>query len=45
MTDRIHPFDINKIWKWNTENIRKFKIFVDKFENKDVMVNLMLLDK
>jgi len=45
MTDRIHPFDINKIWKWNSENIRKYKIFVEKFENRDVMINLMLLDK
>lgn len=45
MTDRIHPFDINKIWNWNSENIRKYKIFIEKFENKDVMMNLMLLDK
>jgi hypothetical protein len=45
MTDRIHPFDINKIHMWNSENIRKYKIYVDKFENREVMINLMLLDK
>lgn len=45
MEERMHPFDINRIWKWNTENIRKYKLYVEKFENKPVMINLMLLDK
>ena len=28
MDDRIHEFDINRIYEWNPENIRKYKLFV-----------------
>jgi len=45
MEDRIHPFDIYKIHKWNPENIRKYKTFIERFEHREIMVNLMLLDK
>ena len=45
MEDRIHPFDIYKIYKWNPENIRKYKTFIERFEHREIMVNLMLLDK
>lgn len=39
-------FNINKVLEWNSENMRKYKHYVsDKFENKEVMMNLMLLDK
>ena len=45
MDGRIHEFDINKMTEWNPENIRKFKSFVRRFENYDVIYNIMLLDK
>jgi hypothetical protein len=45
MTERMHPFDIYRILKWNSENIRKYRTFILKFEHPDVMMNLMLLDK
>ena len=39
-------FNINKVQEWNAENMRKYKIFVnEKFENTEVLMNLMLLDK
>jgi len=43
--DRIHEFDINRILEWNSENIRKYKIAIERSENADVMLNIMLLDK
>ena len=43
--DRIHEFDINRVLEWNSENIRKYKIAIEKQENADVMLNIMLLDK
>ena len=46
--DRLGKFDINRIWRWNTNNIKKYKTFVKneaRIENKDVIFNLMLCDK
>ena len=43
--DRICEFDINKVLEWNAENIRKYKVYIERFSNPDVMLNLMLLDK
>ena len=43
--DRIHEFDINRILEWNSENIRKYKISIERSGNADVMLNIMLLDK
>lgn len=46
--DRLGRFDINRIWRWNTNNIKKYKAFVKneaRIENKDVIFNLMLCDK
>lgn len=43
--DRIHEFDINRVLEWNSENIRKYKIFIERFENSAVLLNIMLLDK
>jgi len=45
MDSRIHDFDVTKIFAWNSENIRKYKTFIEKFESMEVMFNLMLLDK
>lgn len=45
MTGRIHEFDINLILEWNPENMRKFKSYVRRFENYEVIYNIMLLDK
>ena len=45
MESRIHEFDVNCILDWNPENIRKYRSFIDRFESKEVMFNLMLLDK
>jgi adenosyl cobinamide kinase/adenosyl cobinamide phosphate guanylyltransferase len=45
MDDRIHEFDINRITEWNTENMRKFKSFVKRFDNYEAVYNIMLLDK
>ena len=42
---RIHEFDVNKIWEWNPENMRKFKSYVTRFPNHKVIYNIMLLDK
>ena len=46
--DRLGKFDINRLWRWNTNNIKKYKAFVKneaRIENKDVIFNLMLCDK
>lgn len=43
--NRIHEFDINRIWEWNPENMRKFRSFVRRFENYECIYNIMLLDK
>lgn len=46
VTDRIHEFNIFKVWRWNPENVRKFNNFiVKKFENYEVLQNLMILDR
>ena len=38
VTDRIHEFNIFKVWRWNPENVRKFNNFiVKKFENYEVL--------
>ena len=46
--DRLETFDLNRIWYWNTNNIKKYKVFVRKdprIENKGVLFNLMVVDK
>ena len=33
LKDRFNEFDINKVLKWDAENIRKYKIYIKRFEN------------
>lgn len=44
MEDRICEFDINSIWRWTPHSVRKYKIFIEKFENSKALLNIMLLD-
>ena len=45
MEDRICDFDINQIWKWTPHSVRKYKQFIEKFENPKILLNIMLLDQ
>ena len=45
LKDRFNEFDINKVLKWDAENIRKYKLYIKRFDNQSVLLNLMLLDK
>tara|TARA_B110000305_G_C19216075_1_gene528233 strand:+ start:136 stop:291 length:156 start_codon:yes stop_codon:yes gene_type:complete len=39
-------FDINTVLEWNTDNMRKYRAYVEeRFPNFDVLNNLMFLDK
>ena len=44
--NRMGEFNINKTLDWNSDNMKKYKTYVnEKFQNKEVLMNLMLLDK
>ena len=43
--ESLNEFDLEKVLEWNSENMRKYKIYIKRFENTAVMLNLMHLDK
>ena len=43
--ESLNEFDLEKVLEWNTDNIRKYKLYINRFENRKVMLNLMHLDK
>lgn len=48
MDDRIQGFDMNKVLKWTENEVKKYRIFINanpRVENRNVMANLMVLDK
>ena len=46
MGNRICVFDVNRVLFWTAENIRKYRLYVDKnFDNTEALINLMIFDK
>lgn len=43
--ESLNEFDIEKVFEWNSEQIKKFKLYVKRFKNYKVLLNLMHLDK
>ena len=48
MDDRIQGFDMNRVLSWTENEAKKFRVYIQnntRIENKNVMANLMILDK
>ena len=41
----LNMFELDQVHEWNPENIRKYKLYIKRFPNEAVMLNLMQLDK
>lgn len=43
--ETINEFDLDQVLEWNVETIRRYKMYIRRFENQAVLLNLLLLDK